>query len=282
MTTAASPAQPTRASSVLGYTPLTRSGRPPRISFARSLSSESTKLLTLPSTWVLAAVALVLSAGAAALVAATEARDGGAAIVDTAASTARVVGSVSTVGELIVAILAVLLVTGEYASGQMRTTLASDPSRLRVLASKSIVAAAAAVVLSIVTALGALAAGAAVFASRGVEATIGVELAQTVGGTTLFWVFLAVVCVMIATIVRNAAAGISLVFALLFVVPVAFAFIGDGSATSYLLPYADQIMGKLVAGVEPMADLGRDIAVLAGWLVLPTVGAIALLTRRDV
>ena len=282
MTTAASSAQPTRASSALGHTPLTRSGRSPRLSFAHTLSSEFTKLVTLPSTWVLALVAVVLSAGATALVSTTEARDGGAAIVDAAASTARVVGSATLIGQLIIAIVAVLLVTGEYTSGQMRTTLTATPRRIPMLVAKSIVAATAAIVLSIGTALASLGAGAAVFASRGVQASVGLELVQTVAGTMAFWVLLAVICVMIGTIVRNAAAGIAIVFALLFVLPVAAAFIGDGSVTEYLLSYADRIMNNLFTGTEPSADLGRDIAVLVGWFAVPTAGAVALLTRRDV
>jgi ABC-2 type transport system permease protein len=91
------------------------------------------------------------------------------------------------VGQAVVAMIAVLAVTGEYATGMIRATLAAVPRRSLVLAAKAVV------VTALALASGALAAGALAVTSPGwhrhlqqiAPMTAGLEIQASTGLSTL-------------------------------------------------------------------------------------------------
>ena len=107
--------------------------RPQRVTQARVLRSEWTKLRTQPSTfWALLAT-MILIAGFGilySLVRETRPPDGAAAIA--AFDPAAVSLSGVQLAQIAVGVLGVLLITSEYATGLIRTTLAAVPRRLPV------------------------------------------------------------------------------------------------------------------------------------------------------
>jgi len=268
-------------------TPLLRPlDRAPRLTFAHVVDSERTKLLTLRSTALVGLLVFALTAAAGASVAATDATDPAGALADGVATTVRTISYGDLVGQLFVAVLAVLVVTQEHATGQGRTTYAAVPRRLPVLAAKTLVAAAAVAVLSVVSSIAAWGASTAVLWSTGLRTSLlAPEVLQVIGGTAAWLVLLAVVSVMIATLLRSSAAAIAVVFGLLFVLPLAVTVLSQGAGSDlsvYLLTYAGGTMDHLFTGTEPAADLGRDLAVVAAWLVVPAVAAGWATVRRDV
>ncbi|MET8503583.1 ABC transporter permease [Streptomyces sp. NPDC004787] len=116
---------------------------------ARVLRAEWHKLWTVRSTWatLLTAVALVLGVGI--LMGATYTSDGGDSDVDTVILT--LYGS--QLGGIAIAVLGILLMAGEYATGLVRATLTAVPRRLPVLAAKAAVFAGVVFTLSFATAL---------------------------------------------------------------------------------------------------------------------------------
>ena len=112
---------------------------PQRVTQARVLRSEWTKLRTQPSVfWALLAT-MILIAGFGilySLVRETRPPHGAAAIA--AFDPAAVSLSGVQLAQIAVGVLGVLLVTSEYASGLIRTTLAAVPRRLPVLWGKAV------------------------------------------------------------------------------------------------------------------------------------------------
>ena len=108
----------------------TRSSRSLRIAgrqtFWRAVRAEWLKLTTLRSTWISSLITLLITSGI------------GAAMVIIGSDPEKMgdqswqymmVGT--TFGQIVVAVMGALIVTGEYSSGQIRSTLAAIPRRSR-------------------------------------------------------------------------------------------------------------------------------------------------------
>jgi ABC-2 type transport system permease protein len=125
------------------------------------------------------------------------------------------------VAELAVAVLGILAASGEYGSGMIRSTLAAVPRRGRVLAAKAAVTGLVTLVLGEVLSFAAFLAGQAMLHSPAPHATLGqpgVLRAVLLGG--LYLPLIALISLGIGLLVRRAAAGISIMVGLIFVIPI--------------------------------------------------------------
>lgn len=75
--------------------------------------------------------------------------------------------------QLAIAVLGVVVITSEYATGSIRSTLAAAPQRGMVLAAKAAVFGAVAAIIGTVSSAVAFIAGQAIFAKQGIETHIG-------------------------------------------------------------------------------------------------------------
>lgn len=96
--------------------------------------SEWSKLASLRSTWITAAIASLITIGISVLIMAQY--SGMKGYADKAANYLTVG---SSFGQIAVAVLGALLITGEYSSGQIRSSLAAVPRRGRLFAAKALV-----------------------------------------------------------------------------------------------------------------------------------------------
>lgn len=108
--------------------------------------SEWSKLASLRSTWITAAIASLITIGISVLIMAQY--SGMKGYADKAANYLTVG---SSFGQIAVAVLGALLITGEYSSGQIRSSLAAVPRRGRLFAAKALVAAIFSALLGLVT-----------------------------------------------------------------------------------------------------------------------------------
>lgn len=126
-----------------------------RLTFLGVLRGEWTKLLSLRSTWWVLASTVVLITGISLAVAfsleAVAADLAAAPGAAAPASGAEVVSGGFQLGMLTIAVLGALLITGEYSTGMIRSTLAAVPTRVPVLAAKAIVLAAFTVAVATVS-----------------------------------------------------------------------------------------------------------------------------------
>lgn len=185
--------------------------------------------------------------------------------------------------QLAVGVLGVLVISGEYATGMIRATMAAAPRRLPVLAAKAIVYGLTVFVLMLPAAFAAFFIGHAIlqphhqavaFASHGVvRALVGAALYLTVVG--LFGLAL-------GAIVRNTAGGIALFAGIMFVLPPLMNVLPtswNNAASPYLPLQAGERVLQLQGGtLSPW----QGFAVLCGYAVAAFAIAAVLLRRRDV
>jgi ABC-2 type transport system permease protein len=258
-----------------------------------ALHAEWTKLRTLASTWWLlaAAVALTVVVGAVAA-AAVQCRPPGCAPAQTGADPAKISLAGVDLGQVVVALLAVLAVGGEYGTGMIRVTLAATPRRLLMLAAKAVVVTGCALAAAAVAVLGSALAGRLILPGRGLSTANGYVLVslgngpdlRAALGSVLYLALIALLTLGVTTAVRDSAAGIGLVLGLLYLFPIVSAVIPDHVLSRHL----EQI-GPMTAGLYIQATTGlrslpltpwQGLGVLALWaLGALTLGAVVLRLR---
>jgi ABC-2 type transport system permease protein len=260
------------------------------VSQARPLHAEWTKLRTVAGpAWLLAATAVLTIAVSTAATAAVTCPSGTACPVDTAKL------SLSGVdfGQAVVAILAVLAISGEYSTGMIRVTLTAMPRRTTVLAAKAVILTGLVLAAGTIAVLGSVLAGRLILPGHGFTATRGfapLSLAdgpvlRAAAGSVLYLALIALLSLGIATAVREAAVAIGIVLGLLYLFPIIANVVTDAHWQRHL-----QQIGPMNAGLAIQATTGlrslpispwAGLGVLAAWAAA-ALGAGALLLRlRD-
>ncbi|MFE4335522.1 ABC transporter permease [Streptomyces sp. NPDC056831] len=252
--------------------------------------AEWTKLRTDASNgWLLlGAVALTLAIGAA--VAMTSRCDAVACGED--ATRLSLTGVM--VGQVVVAIVAVLMVGNEYSTGMMQTTVAAVPRRLTVLLSKAAVLSAVILVVGAIGVFGSLLIGGMVTPGRGFTEAHGYEAMSLANSTTLraavgsvlYLVLIGLLSLGLALIVRSSATAIGIVLGLLFFFPILTQVITDPDWQRLL-----QQIAPMTAGLSIQTTIGVDRLPIGPWeglgvVALWATGALtvggAMLRARDV
>lgn len=179
-------------------------------------------------------------------------------------------------GQAVVAILAVLVMGNEYSSGMIAVTLTAVPRRSRVLAAKAVVVAAVVAVAAAVAVAGSLIIGRLLLPAHDLVLRAAV-------GSVLYLVLVGLLSLGTATAVRNPAAAIGVVLALLYALPIVTGVVTDPTWQKHL-----QRIGPASAGLAVQATTGdlvigpwKGIGVLALWAFGALLAGCALLIRRD-
>ena len=188
-------------------------------------------------------------------------------------------------GQLVLGVLGVLMITAEFSSGMIRATLAAVPRRPVVLAAKAAVLGAVTLAIGEVFAFAAFAVGEAVLRSPAPHASLGqpgVLRAVLLAGA--YPALIALIALGLGAIVRNTAAGISAVVGILFVVPLILLPLGTSIQHSVgkFLPMI--IAENSMTMVKPAADSlspFAGLAVLCGYAVIALAAGGWALARRD-
>jgi ABC-2 type transport system permease protein len=138
------------------------------------LASEFTKLRSVRSTYWTVASLMVFSIGLAALLGAAQASSlnnnpWNKAQFD---ATQLSVGAFVQFGQLVICVLGAMVITSEYSTGMIRTSLSAMPRRGTVFASKLLVFTGAALVISVITSFVSFFVGQATLSSSGVAASL--------------------------------------------------------------------------------------------------------------
>jgi ABC-2 type transport system permease protein len=195
-------------------------------------------------------------------------------------------------GQILIAVLAVLVVTSEYSTGTIRATFAALPRRRLVLVAKSLVTGVVVLGVGLLTAAACFVLGQWVLRGNGFDYAGGYPHAslnegpalRAVVGSGLYLAGLALLAVGVAAIVRHTAAAITVVLALVFVPPVALGLLPDsiGDPLQKVSPMAGLAVQETVdrpdsIGIGPWAGL----AVLGAYALGALVVAAWLIQRRD-
>ena len=194
-----------------------------RPTFLGVLRGEWIKLLSLRSTWWVLAATVLLITGVSLAVAFS--LDATAADPATAGGVvpmrgADVVSGGFQLGMLTIAVLGALLITGEYSTGMIRSTLAAVPTRVPVLVAKAIaVAVLTAVVGAVGIALSYLVTSPLLADHDLVPALDDAETWQVFGGTVYFLVAAALFSLGVGTVLRSSAGAITVALTVLLLLP---------------------------------------------------------------
>jgi len=174
--------------------------------------SEWSKLASLRSTWITAAIASLITIGISVLIMAQY--SGMKGYADKAAN---YLTAGSSFGQIAVAVLGALLITGEYSSGQIRSSLAAVPRRGRLFAAKALVVAIFSALLGLVTVALTYLLSLPILGDKAGSLS-NPEYLGFFWGTAMAFAIIGLMAMSFGYILRSTAGSISLVVVLLFVI----------------------------------------------------------------
>jgi ABC-type transport system involved in multi-copper enzyme maturation permease subunit len=255
-----------------------------RVTPVRAAKSEWIKLISLRSSWITFAAAVVAVIGLGVLISAVTNSHFAEMRPEERLRFNAVDRSLAGINlaQLAIGVLGVLVVTGEYATGMIRSSLMAVPRRLPVLAGKAVVFAAATFVLMIISAFVAFLLGQAALGSHGTTLNAPHAL-RAVIGVPLYLTVVAVFAIGIGFIVRSTAGGIATLFGIMLVLP-GLGRLLPTTWQPHVLPYLPSNAGAGVYSVQPEAGMlstWTGFAVLCIWAAAALVIGAILLRRRD-
>ena len=195
-----------------------------RAGFGGTLRSEFTKIRSVRSTYWTLLMLLAVSVGIGAAISALSAS--GWSNTPPAArtpldATQLSIAALLILGQLVIVVLGALVLTAEYSTGMIRTSLIAMPRRIVIYVAKAVAFAAVALVVSLVTAFIAFFLGQSLLASTHESATLaGHDVLRALIGSALYITLCGLFAFAAAAIIRNTAATITAMIGLLFVLPV--------------------------------------------------------------
>jgi ABC-2 type transport system permease protein len=245
---------------------------PRSVALRDGVRAEWTKMRTVPGSSWLVVGAIVLSVALSAVTTATVSCAAGRCTVDAARTTLAGV----EIGQALVAILAVLTISGEYSTGMIRATLVAMPRRTMALAAKAAVLTGVVTTTAVIAVIGCLAVGWIVLPGRGVGSTDGHALLSLVDGPVLrsatgsvaYLALIGLLALGVATAVRDSATAIGLVLGLLYVFPLVAHGVSDPRWQRRL-----QQIGPMTSGLAVQATTSRDTLPIAPWAGLGVLAA---------
>jgi ABC-2 type transport system permease protein len=196
-------------------------------------------------------------------------------------------------GQVVVAMVAVLAVGGEYSSGMIRTTLTAMPRRTTVMTAKAVLVTGLMLAAGTLAVLGSLLAGRLILPGHGFTAAHGFAplspadgpVLRAAAGSVLYLVLIALLSLGVATAVRDSAVAVGVVLGLLYLIPIVAAVVSDPHVQRHL-----QQIAPMTAGLQIQATVGlrslpispwAGLGVLAAWAAAALLVGALLLRFRD-
>ncbi|HKD34181.1 MAG TPA: hypothetical protein VKB73_12070 [Gaiellaceae bacterium] len=258
-----------------------------RVTQARVALSEWTKLRSLRSTrWSLLA-AIVLTIGLPALFAAVTSSHWGSMSPHERADRHPLDIALAgvNVSQLAVAVLGVLVITGEYSTGMIRASFSAVPKRLPVLWAKTAVFGVVTFLLMLPSVLIAFWASQAILSRHHIlQVSLSDHgVARSVSGGAVFLLLVGIFALGIGAIVRNTAGAIATFAAIFFVIPPLMNVLPaswNHAITKYLPSEAGRQLFSPTHDSTSLSPLWGGL-LFAGYCAFAIALAAVLLVRRD-
>lgn len=253
------------------------------LTVGRILNSEWIKFRTLRSSWFTLVGAVLLMLVFGTIFGYTTSTANWAKLgADSRAATTSLGGY--HIVQLVIGVLGVLFVTGEYATGMIRSTFAAVPRRLPVLAAKSGVFAAISVVTMTVASFAAYFLAQAFLSSHGHGSSLSDPGAlRTVAGVGVYLTLIGALGGALGWIVRSTAGGISALVGIMLILPGVVGLLpnGIGDVITKYLP--SEAGGAFITAAPHAGALSpwTGLAVFALWVAGAFAAATVLVRRRD-
>lgn len=186
--------------------------------------------------------------------------------------------------QLAIGVLGVLVITAEYSTGSIRSTLTAVPKRLPVLWAKAFVFGATAFVITLPAVFIAFFAGQAILTGQHIDITISHPgVVRALFGAALYVTVMGLFGLGLGAIVRSTAGGIASLAGIVFVLPPIIGLLPT-SVSNSVDPYLPSNAGGAVWTIHPDPN---TLAPWAGFGIFCAYAAVALavaavlLVRRD-
>lgn len=188
-------------------------------------------------------------------------------------------------GQLLIGVLGVLVLSAEYSTGTIRATVAAAPQRVSVLTAKTAVFAVVVFAVSLISSLASFWVAQAIYARHSLETTLGAPgVLRVVVGGALYLTVVGVLGLALAALVRHTAGAISTLFGLLLVLPILVRFLPNdwqSDITRYLPSTAGSGVFQLHS--QPgMLGPWTGFALFVGYALVAFVVGAVVMSRRDV
>ncbi len=257
------------------------------LTFPRVLRSEWIKLRSLRSTVWSFAIVIAVSAGLALLISLGIPAAEGAV---PAAQQRSIVLEASLFGvffgQLVIAVLGVLVISGEYSTGMIRSTLTAVPRRLPALWAKALVLFVSSYVVGVIGSTLAFLVASPLLASKGFHASLfDGDVIMPILGSALYLAIVSVFALGLGAILRASAGGIAAALGAVLLLPIVFA-IAPLQWMHDTAPYLMMNAGLSSFGLRGFAgnsplDTGQQVLVVAVWAAVSLAAGAILLKRRD-
>jgi hypothetical protein len=274
-------------STIAGIGTLPRLAHTGRVTQLRAAVSEWTKLRSLRSTrWSLLA-AIVLTIGFPVLFAAVTSSHWGSMSPHERADRHPLDIALAgvNVSQLAIAVLGVLVITGEYSTGMIRATFSAVPKRLPVLWAKTAVFGLVTFALMLPCVLIAFVASQAILSRHDIlQISFSHSgVARSVIGGAVFLLLVGIFALALGAVVRNTAGGIATFAGIFFVIPPLMNVLPtswNNAISQYLPSEAGRQIFSLTQGAHSLSPLWGGL-LFAGYCAFTLALAAVLLVRRD-
>ena len=259
-----------------------------RQTLIRAVRSEWIKLRTLRSTWVTTVITLFMTTGIGALATVITSKP---EYFGSNSWKMAILGA--PFGQIVVAVLGALVITGEYSSGQIRSSLAAVPRRSRLFWAKAMVMTVWSFSLGAVSILLTWVLSTPLIGERATSLT-NHEFLGYVWGTGLAYAGIGLMALGLGFLLRSTAGAITVVSSLLFILnlPLSIAsnFWSWAGKALYLTPSVTisavtdpfSVQSNWADGSPaPWISHSAAVAVFAAWVLVPLLAGWIAFTRRD-
>src|SRR5262245_8343303 len=256
-----------------------------RAGFGGALRSEFTKIRSVRSTYWTLLVLILVTIGFGAVAswgAASHANQLGPDFDPTQVS----LGGLY-IGQLIIAVLGALVVTSEYSTGMIRTSLSTMPRRGTVFAAKAVVFGAVALVTSLVASFGSFFVGQALMSGHHINTTLGQpNVLRAVIGGALFLTACGMLAYGLGVILRHTAGAITAAIGLLFVLTILVTLLPESwqiHLNKWMPAFAGSQVWAVVkqGGNPPMLSAWAGFGVLCAYAAAAMVAGLIVFRKRD-
>jgi ABC-2 type transport system permease protein len=186
--------------------------------------------------------------------------------------------------QMAIGVLGVLMITSEYATGQIRATFGATPRRTTVLAAKALTFVVVVVTVGLVALFSAFGIGQAIFSAKHIGVSLGDPgVLRAVVGGALYLAAVGALGLGLGTILRRTAGAIAALVGLLLVIPLVTTFLPaawNAHLTRYLPAQACMSGIRVVPDATSLSPWA-GYAVLVGYATLALLVGAFLLVRRD-
>lgn len=255
---------------------------PYRLTQTRVLRSEWSKLWSLRSTWIALIAAFVLTVGLAVVSAHMydpSGEDGGQLnpVQYTLLGT--------QFGQVIIAVLGILVTAGEYATGMIRATVSAVPRRLPVLWAKAAAFGAAAFGTLLAAVFVSFLSAQLFLSGTDMEAALGDPgVARALTGTAAGLALIGVLTLALGSLLRSVAGAVGAYIGGLIVLPEVASMLPFDGIAEFLqyMPISASAALMTTGPGTGMLEPGTALLTLTAWAAAGLALAAAVLVRRDV